>query len=74
MPVMMRNDTCFEAYLYSAGTQHVNLRHSSVTTSRVTYFILQADARTCVSHSQHSKNSGEVLDEIKANGPGRKKK
>ena len=41
-PTQKHNNKCFGAYLYSAGTPHGNLHHLSVTTSRVTYFILQA--------------------------------
>ena len=57
------NNTCFKAYLYSTDSQHGNLHQSSLTTSRVTYFILQADTGTCVSHSQYRENSEEVLPE-----------
>ena len=38
------------------------------TISRVTYFILLAHRRTGVSHSQHRKNSGEVLVKMQVNG------
>ena len=34
--------------------------------SRVTYFILRAYTGTCVSHSLHRINSGEVLEEKNA--------
>ena len=37
--------------------------------SRVTYFILQAYTGTGVSHSQHRKKSGEVLEIMQVNGP-----
>ena len=43
------NNTCFAAYLYSAGTQHGDLHHLSVKMSRVVYFILQAHTGTGVS-------------------------
>ena len=35
---LKNNNTCFGAYLYSADTQHGNLRQLSVTMSRLTYF------------------------------------
>ena len=57
------NDTCFGAYLYSAGSQHGNLHHLSVTMSRVTYFILRAHTATGVSHSQLRKNPGEIWEQ-----------
>ena len=62
------NNTCFGAYLHSTGTQHGNLHQLSVTMSRVTYFILRAHTGTCVSHSQHRKNSGEVLKKCRLMG------
>ena len=34
------------------------------------YFILQAYTGTDVSHNQHRKNSGEVLEKMQVNGPG----
>ena len=37
--------------------------------SRVTYFILQAYTETGVSHSQHKKTLGEVLEKMQVNGP-----
>ena len=67
----VQQQSCFGTCLHSVGTQHGNLYQSSVATSRLTYFILQADTGTRVSHSQHWKNSGEVLEEMKVNGPGR---
>ena len=51
------------------GTQHGNLNQMSVTTSRVTYFILLAHTGTSVSHSQHRKSLGEVLEKMQVNGP-----
>ena len=45
------SNTCFGACLYSAGTQHRNLHHMSVTMYRVTYLIRRAYTRTGVSHS-----------------------
>ena len=62
-------NTCFGAYLYSTGTQHGNLQKLSVMMSRMTYFILQAHTGTGVSHSQHRKNSGDVLEKMQVNGP-----
>ena len=53
---------CFGAYLYSADTQHRKLHQLSVTMNKVTYFILRAHTGTVVSHSQHRKNPGEVLE------------
>ena len=44
------------------GTQHQNLHHSSVTTSRVIYFILRAHTGTGISHNHHEKNSKEVRE------------
>ena len=41
----------------------------SVTMSRVTYFILRAHTGTGVSHSQHRKNSGDVLEKMQVKGP-----
>ena len=49
------NKTCFTAYLYSAGTHYQNMHRLSVTTRRVTYFILRAHMRAGVSHRQHRK-------------------
>ena len=37
--------------------------------SRVTYFILWAYIGTDVSHSQHRKKLGEVLEKMQVNGP-----
>ena len=37
-------------------------------TRRVTYFILRAYTETDVSHSQHRKKSGEVLEKMQVNG------
>ena len=37
--------------------------------SRVICFILRAYTGTGVSHSQHRKNSGEVLEKMQVNGP-----
>ena len=59
----------FRAYLYSAATKQVNLHKLSVTTSRVSYFILRAHTGTGVSHSQHRRNSGEVLEKMQVNAP-----
>ena len=42
---------------------------SNVSMSRMTYFILGAQTGTGVSHSQHRKNSGEVLEKMQMNGP-----
>ena len=64
----MHNNTQSGADLYSVGTQHGNLHQLSVTTSRVTYFILQAHTGTGVSHSQYRANSGEVLEKMQVNG------
>ena len=47
----------FLAYLYSVGTQH-----GDPASSRVTYFILRAYTGTGVSHSQHRKKSGQILE------------
>ena len=44
------------------GTQWGNLHQLSEMMSRVTYFILWAHTRTSVSHSQHRKNLGEVME------------
>ena len=62
------NDTCFGAYLHSAGTQHGNLHQLSVTLSRVTYFILRSNTGTYVGHSHHRKYSGKVLEKMQVNG------
>ena len=69
MPTQKSNNVCFAAYLYFAGTRHENLHQLSVTMSRVTYSILRAHTGTGVSHSQHRKNSGEVLEKMQVNGP-----
>ena len=61
MKTQKNNQTCFGTYLYSAGTQHGNLHQMPVMMSRVTYFVLRAQTRTGVNHSQHRKNSGEVF-------------
>ena len=58
-------DTCSGAYLFSAATQHDNLHPSSVTTNRVTDFILQAYTGTGVPTANTGKNSGEVLEKNK---------
>ena len=36
--------------------------------SRMTYFIVRAHIRTGVSHSQHRKHAGEVLEKMQVNG------
>ena len=64
------NNRCFEAYLYSTGTQHKNLHQLPLTISRVTCFILWAQTGTSVSNSQHRKNLGEVLEKMQMNGLG----
>ena len=33
-----------------------------MTTGKVTYFNLRAHTGTCISHSQHRKDSGEILE------------
>ena len=53
------------------GTQNGNLHKLSVTTSRMSYFILQADTGTCFSHSYHMESFGEVLKKMKEEGHGR---
>ena len=53
-------NTCFRAYLYSAGTEHRKLHQLSVMMSRVIYFILWTHGETGVSKNQHRKNSGGV--------------
>ncbi|WP_419635634.1 hypothetical protein, partial [Thiolapillus sp.] len=37
--------------------------------NRVTYFILRAYTGSGVSHSQHRKKLGEVLEKMQVNGP-----
>ena len=39
--------------------------------NRVTYFIMWAYTGTGVNHSQHRKNSEEVLEKMQVNGPER---
>ena len=52
------------------ASQHGNLRQSSVTMSRVTFFVQQTHTGTRVSYSQHRKNWGQVfLGEMQVNGP-----
>ena len=53
------------ACLYSELIQHGNPHQLFVIMSRMTYFIMRADTRTGVSHSQHRKNSGEVLEKCR---------
>ena len=60
------NNTCLGAYLYPAGPQDGNLHQSSVTKSRVTYFILRVHKGTGVNHSQHMKTSGDVSGKTNA--------
>ena len=48
MSARKHNNTCFGAYLYSAGTQHENLHQLSGMTSKETDFILRVHARTGV--------------------------
>ena len=57
LTIITHFNTCFGDYSYSVGTQHGNRHQPSVTTSRVTYFILHGDTGTFVSHRQHKKNS-----------------
>ena len=59
--IIMHNNTCFGACLYSMRTQHGNLHQSHVTTSRVTYFILRA----------HGRIRERLWEEMKVNGPER---
>ena len=49
--------------------QDETLHQLSATTSRVIYLILPTHTGTCISRSQHRKNSGEVLGKMQANGP-----
>ena len=49
LTIKVHNNTCSEAYIYFVGKQHGNLHQSCVTTSRVTYFSLQAHTGTCIS-------------------------
>ena len=63
-----KNNTYFGAYLYAVGTQHGNMLQLSVTTSRVTYFILRVHTGTGVSHSQHRKSLEEVWKKMQVNG------
>ena len=51
-----------EAYLYCAGTQHVNLHQLSEAMSRVTYFLLRVHTGTRVSHSQHRLKPGRDFE------------
>ena len=44
----MHNNRCLGADLYSVGTQGGNLHRSSVTTNRVTFFILRANTGTAL--------------------------
>ena len=53
------------------GTQHGNLQQLSVSMSRVTYFILRTHTGIDVSHSQHRKDSGEVLEKNAGKWTGR---
>ena len=70
MPTPKHSNTRSGACLYSAGTQHGNLHKLSITTSRVTYFILQAHTGTGVSQSQHREKIGRGLEKMQVNGPG----
>ena len=56
---------------HSVDTPQGDLHHSCVTTSRLTYFILQAHAGTGISHREKQNNSGEVKKTIQVNDPGR---
>ena len=51
-------------FLASAGTQH-----GEPASNRVTYFILRAYTGSSVSHSQHRRKLGEVLEKMQVNGP-----
>ena len=61
---MIHRNTGFGAILYSAGTEHGHLHQLSVTTRRVTYFILQAHRGTYVSHSCSGKNEGKWTGKV----------
>ena len=63
------NNNMFCSQLNSAGTQHGNLPQLSIMMSRVTYFILQAYTGSGVSHSQHRKKLGGLLEKMQLNGP-----
>ena len=56
---------------HSMDTPQGDLHHSCVTTSRLTYFILQAHAGTGISHREKQNNSGEVKKTTQVNDPGR---
>ena len=45
---------------------HSTREHASC---KVTYFILRAYTGSGVSHSEHRKKSGEVLEKMQVNGP-----
>ena len=64
MQTQKLNNTRFWAYLYySAGTQHGNLYQSSVTTSRVTYFILRAQAQELELATANTGNTWQIFFE-----------
>ena len=60
-----------------AGTQHGNLHQSSLTTSRVTYFILRRPRRDSALATLHARKTRGRLkkrkEKKKSNGPGRYK-
>ncbi len=67
---MRHSNTCFGAYLYSAGTQHEN-RLKSIDYEQLTIFfrrLTQELAKTNV-----IEKYGEDLEKMKLNGPGKRK-
>ena len=71
MQSQKNNTTCFRTYLYSADTQLASLHQFPVTMSKVTCFILWAYTGTGLSHSQHRKNWGGVLEKYAVEWAGR---
>ena len=59
--LIMHNTTYLGASFYKMGTQHGNLHHSPVTTSRVTYFIMWVNSGTCDSRSYKLQERGKNM-------------
>ena len=59
--LIMHNTTYLGAQFYNMGTQHGNLHHSPVTTSRVTYFIMWVNSGTCDSRSYKLQERGKNM-------------
>ena len=70
---MRHNNTCFGAYLYSAGTQRKN-RLKSIDYEQCVLILFRRLTREFASAKTNAtKKYGEDLEKLKLNGPGKRK-